>query len=189
MKSPVPSLVLLLVLAGLLGGAAGWMFTRLVLEDSAPAPQYTPPPDPQELLGQRRPDFTLGSTVGERVSASDFDGQVLLLNFWATWCVPCRAEMPMLSELHEDYSDSGLRIVGIALDDVQSARDFAQELGIAYTILVGTTDVMATGLAYGNRAGLLPYSVLIDRYGIVRWTHLGELDEAELKSWFEALLP
>jgi peroxiredoxin len=179
--------VLLFVLAGLLGGAGGWMFNRMVLAESAPASAAVPS-SPEELLGRRRPDFTLGSIDGRRVSAADFDGQVVLVNFWATWCVPCRAEMPMLSGLHQDYASRGLQVVGIAMDDVQQARDFVAELDIAYPVLVGMADVMATGRVYGNRTGLLPYSVLIDRRGIVRWTHLGELSEVDLLAQARPLL-
>lgn len=175
------------LLVAALGGAAGWMFNQKVLSDAAlgsPAVARAP----AELLGQRRPDFTLGSIDGSRVSAADFDGQVLLINFWATWCVPCRAEMPMLSEVHRDFSGQGLQVVGIALDDVQRARDFVAELGIAYPVLVGMADVMATGRVYGNPSGLLPYSVLIDRDGIVRWTRLGELAKTEFLEQAQPLL-
>ncbi|MEM1411396.1 MAG: TlpA disulfide reductase family protein [Pseudomonadota bacterium] len=143
---------------------------------------------PATLLGNRRPPFTLGASDGQVVSADDFDGQVLLVNFWATWCTPCRKEMPMLDAVYEQLGPEGLAIVGIALDDVQRARAFAEQLGIDYTILVGAGDVMATGLAWGNDAGLLPYTVLVDREGIVRWTFLGELKEDALLKEIEALL-
>ena len=179
--------VSLFLLVGVLAVAGGWLFQRAML-DEVPASSGAEAPEPEDLLGRRRPDFTLGSTDGSWVSASDFDGQVLLINFWATWCVPCRAEMPMLSELHRQYAGQGLRVLGIALDDVQPARDFVTELGIAYPVLVGMADVIATSRAYGNRAGLLPYSVLIDRAGIVRWSRLGELSRAELLEQAEPLL-
>ena len=143
---------------------------------------------PAALVGQARPPFTLGASDGRIVSVDQFDGQVLLVNFWATWCTPCIKEMPMLDALQERLGPSGLSIVGIALDDVQRARDFAAKLDIDYTILVGAGDVMATGLAWGNQAGLLPYTVLVDRNGIVRWTFLGELKEAELLAEIERLL-
>jgi thiol-disulfide isomerase/thioredoxin len=178
---------ILFLLVGLLAVAGGWVFQHSML-DEAPATPAAAPPEPADLLGARRPDFTLGSTDGSWVSASDFDGQVLLINFWATWCVPCRAEMPMLSELHQQYAGQGLRVLGIALDDVQPARDFVTELGIAYPVLVGLADVMATSRAYGNRDGLLPYSVLVDRDGVVRWSRLGELTRAELLAQAQPLL-
>ncbi len=172
--------VLLLLVASLVGLASGWLYTRHLADASSREPSMMPAAGGPELLGRRRPDFTLGGSDGRRWSAGDFDGQLVLINFWATWCVPCRAEMPMLAELHQSFEAQGLQVVGIALDDVQAARDFAAELEISYPILVGGADVMAIGLVYGNRAGLLPYSVLIDRQGIVRWTHLGELSRAEL---------
>jgi hypothetical protein len=70
--------------------------------------------------------------------------------------------------------------LGIALDDVQQARDFVAEIGVSYTSLVGMADVMDTSRRYGNASGLLPYSILIDREGMVRWTRLGELSREEL---------
>ena len=122
------------------------------------------------------------------MSLDEFSGRVVLINFWATWCAPCRKEMPMLQAVHEEFESQGLSLLGIALDDVQRARDFADQFGIGYPILVGAGDVMATGVAYGNEAGLLPYSVLIDRQGVVRWTYLGELKEGELRRQLQALL-
>jgi peroxiredoxin len=142
----------------------------------------------QSLLGQRRPDYTLGSVDGSRVSASDFDGKVVLVNFWATWCAPCREEMPMLMALRESRRAEGLEVVGIAMDDVQQARDFVDELGIEYPNLVGSTDVMATMRLYGNASGTLPYSVLIDRAGFVRWSLLGVLEQPSLEREIGALL-
>ena len=141
------------------------------------------------VIGTRRPDYTLGSGTGERVSAADFDGQVVLVNFWATWCKPCREEMPMLVGVHHAYRERGLQVVGIALDDVQQARDFAAELGVDYPILVGSTDVMTVVRLYGNLSGVLPYSALVDPQGVVRWTHLGELKEDDLIQRIEELLP
>ena len=142
----------------------------------------------EDLLGQPRPDFTLGDLNGAPVSAADFDGQVMLVNFWATWCTPCVEEMPMLSELQQNYAGRGLRVVGIALDDPQKAGNFVAQLDIDYPVLVGTTDAILVGRQFGNRAGMLPYSVLVDSDGIVRWARLGALDRQELVAQIQALL-
>jgi peroxiredoxin len=142
----------------------------------------------EDIEGKRRPDFTLLDHAGEPVSAANFDDQVLLINFWATWCEPCTEEMPMLSELQGAYADRKVQIVGIALDDPQKATEFALELNIAYPVLTGTTDAILVGRQYGNRAGMLPYSVLVDRQGVVRWSYLGALDRAELEAQIQALL-
>lgn len=180
--------MLLLVIAGVLGAGGGWLFTEQVLKagsaDQAPAT----PPQGAAMIGLTRPDFSLGGTTGQLISSADFDGQVLLINFWATWCKPCREEMPMLSGLHTQLAGRGFQVLGVALDDVAQARDFVEELKISYPNAVGGVDVMAMGSAYGNRAGLLPYSVLIDRSGVIRWNSLGELKLEELSDQIEKLL-
>jgi len=176
--------LLLIVMAALLGAGAAWLYTGYS-GDAAPGREATAP---DELIGQRRPDFSLGSTTGEFIHAADLDGQVVLINFWATWCGPCREEMPMLSRLHERLAPRGFQVLGIALDDVQQVRAFLEELDIQYPNAVGTVDVMAMGTRYGNRAGVLPYSVLLDREGIVRWSHLGEVKEDEISALADDLL-
>jgi len=128
-----------------------------------------------DLTGTQRPDFRLGSSSGEFVSPADFPGKMLLINFWATWCGPCRKEMPLLMEIQDQYGSSGLQVIGIALDDLQPVRDFVQTLGIRYPILVGEADVMQTNQDYGNVTGMLPYTVLVDRKGFIRWQHMGEV--------------
>jgi len=142
----------------------------------------------EDLVGQPRPDFTLGDPNGTLVSAADFNGQVMLVNFWATWCKPCVEEMPMLSGLQQNYAAHGVQVVGIALDDPQKAQEFAAQLEISYPVLVGTTDAILVGRQYGNRAGMLPYSVLVDSEGIVRWAYLGALDKDELEAQIQAVL-
>lgn len=173
--------LLVAVLAAVAGALTGTFLQEDPNEGAAAA-------GPDALLGRQRPPFTLGAADGSIVSAGDFDGRVVLVNFWATWCAPCREEMPMLNEVYRSLAPQGLEVVGIALDDVARAREFAERLGIDYTILVGAGDVMATGLAYGNQAGLLPYTVLIDRDGVVRWTFLGELKRNALLEQVEPLL-
>jgi peroxiredoxin len=184
--------VILIMLLALLASFGGALAYRYVYFQAAPngVPNFTSqqPSIAADVIGMRRPDYSLGSSSGAVVSASDFDGQVVLLNFWATWCKPCREEMPMLLEMHHAYESQGFKVVGIALDDVQQARDFAAELGVDYPVLVGSTDVMATVALYGNRSGVLPYSVLIDRQGTIRWAQLGIVDELELAQRLDELL-
>ena len=181
----------LIMLAVAVFAAAGGYFLAMRL---GPAPQPAVPPvslaapEPDDLLGRPRPGFSLRDLEGRIVSADDFDGQVLLLNFWATWCAPCVEEMPMLSSLHRDYADRGMQVLGVAVDDETKARDFAVELGVDYPILVGQGEGMVLGRRYGNSSGMLPYSVLVDRSGIVRWTYLGALEREELERRVGALL-
>lgn len=93
----------------------------------------------------------------------------------------------MLSRFQRDYADRGVVVVGIALDDAQRAAEFADELGIDYPLLVGKTDVVLTGRRFGNATGMLPFSVLIDAGGIIRWTQLGALSREVLEAQIEAL--
>ena len=141
-----------------------------------------------DLLGSFRPDFQLGSNSGESLGPTDFSGKTILINFWATWCAPCRQEMPMLVDLQRVHSSAGLQVIGIALDDVQSVRKFVESFGISYPILVGSEDVFETSAAYGNAEGVLPYSVLIDKTGIVRWQYSGIIKHEQIKRLLSELL-
>ena len=94
----------------------------------------------------------------------------------------------MLMKIREKYHPQGFEVVGIAIDDVAPARGFVEELGIKYPNLVGSTDVMATIRLYGNVGGALPYSVLVDREGIIQWVKFGVLEEPELEAQIEAVL-
>lgn len=172
----------LIALAAML---SGFYLSTMYFNEPLPASRLSPG---GVRVGMQRPDFRLGSSTGALVEASDYDGDLLLLNFWATWCEPCRREMPMLMEFHEQYAAQGLEVVGVALDDVQKARDFANEYGIGYTILVGGGDAMQTSHAYGNVDGVLPYSVLVGRDGIIRWQYIGEIPRAEFITLLEAYL-
>ena len=154
------------------------------------AMQLSPGQEPRDgtLLDQARPDFSHLDTRGQPVSAADFDGEVLLVNFWATWCAPCVEEMPMLSRMQEELRGRGLRVVGIALDEPDRATRFAEDMQLSYPVLVGETDVVLTGKRYGNDSGMLPFSVLVDREGVVRWSKLGALEPEELARKVEFLL-
>ena len=142
----------------------------------------------EDLVGSFRPDFRLGNSDGAFVTPEDFAGKTLLINFWATWCEPCRKEMPMLNELQAEYGTAGLQIIGIALDDVQNVRKFAEKLGISSPILVGMTDVMKTSRDYVNVTGMLPFSVLVDKEGVIRWQYAGEIQADNISSLLDDLL-
>ena len=163
-------LILVVGVVALLGG----IYLSSLHRTTAYPPSLAPVSE--DLVGQLRPDFKLGNIDGQFVTPQDFEGSTLLINFWATWCEPCIREMPMLSDLQTSLGPDGLQVVGIALDDVQAARNHVEKLGINYPILVGGADVIATSHAYGNGSGVLPYTVLVDRKGFVRWQYAGEIE-------------
>jgi peroxiredoxin len=140
------------------------------------------------LIGGIRPDFKLQSHQGELVSPADFSGKTLLINFWATWCAPCREEMPMLMDLQREYGALGLQVIGIALDNVDSVRSFVDTYGISYPVLLGAEDVFTTSAAYGNSEGVLPYTVLVDRDGIIRWQYAGQVHHENISPLLSELL-
>lgn len=148
--------------------------------EATPAPMTPGPVRNSSLVGSQRPHFQLTNHQGETVSADDFSGKTVLLNFWATWCAPCREEMPMLMDLQRENASKGLQVVGIALDDEQAVKSFIRSYGITYPVLVGDIDVFNTSTAYGNPEGVLPFSVLIDRKGVVRWQYAGLLRSEDI---------
>ena len=174
------------IMTALLAAAIGAFSAYYVKQHSMPqAPAPDAPP-----VGTKRPDFKLRALGdGTPTSSSAWDGQIVLYNFWAAWCPPCRREIPDLSEVREFYRDDGFEVVGIALDDEDKIKDFlAQMPHVRYPQLIGYNDAMALSRALGNRSGGLPYSVLVDRGGIIRFVKAGELKKAELIERLEALL-
>ena len=141
-----------------------------------------------DLVGNIRPDFKLNSNKGRFITADDYSGKTLLINFWATWCSPCRKEMPMLMDLQRQYGSDGLQIVGVALDDAEVASTFVETFGISYPILLGLEDVFTISAAYGNEEGVLPYTVLVDKSGIVRWQYSGIIQHNEITRLLTDLL-
>jgi thiol-disulfide isomerase/thioredoxin len=152
-----------------------------------------PPPEPQAIPGleqpavpEQRPAFALPDLDGRIREAREWDGKVLVVNFWATWCPPCRKEMPMFKELQARYGPEGLQFVGIAIDDPGPVADFVDSLGINYPILLGGEDAIEASVAYGNALGALPYTVIADRGGRIVLAKRGELTRDEA---LEAIRP
>jgi thiol-disulfide isomerase/thioredoxin len=138
----------------------------------------SPALNPGEVKGKVAPDFVLQDLQGKQVKLSDFRGKAVLLNFWATWCGPCKVEMPWFVELQKQYGPQGLEIVGVALDD--SGKDaiekYAKEMGVNYTILQGQDSV---GDAYGAIG--LPTSYFIDRDGKIIDSASGLVSRSEIE--------
>jgi len=141
---------------------------------------------PVATVGKPAPNFDTINMQGDVWSLSQQKGQVVFVNFWATWCAPCVEEMPMLAQFQREHA-ARLTVAGIAIDEPGRAREFARELGVDYPLLFGLPEAMLVGRRYGNHSGMLPYSVLVDASGVVRWTRLGALDREQLESQLAAL--
>lgn len=134
-------------------------------------------------VGDPRPPLAHAQLIGDKAtewaSLDDWGNRAVLINFWATWCAPCRREMPLLQATYEAHQDR-LMVLGVAMDEPGPVAEFAESLGITYPLWVGQIDVSQSQKAWGNPSGALPYTVLVDAEGIIRWQHLGEVDEAQL---------
>ena len=121
------------------------------------------------------PDFTLPLVEGGQLRLSSYRGKIVLLDFWATWCVPCREETPHFVELQRKYGDRGLQIIGVSMDDSPDpVRTFYQQFQMNYPVVMGTADV---GVAYGGVLGL-PIAFVVDREGRIYAKHMGATDAA-----------
>jgi peroxiredoxin len=129
----------------------------------------------QAMVKQAAPEFSLEDIDHKMRNSHEWDGKVVILNFWATWCPPCRNETPMFVEMQEQYSASGLQFVGVAIDDANSVADFMDTYGINYPMLIGEEAAIQIAKKYGNRYGALPYTVVIDRHGIIQFIQRGEM--------------
>ncbi len=117
---------------------------------------------------------------GRPQSLSQWRGQVLVVNFWATWCAPCREEMPDFAALRAQYRPHGVEFVGIAIDNPAQVAQFLQRLPVDYPILVGQGAAHTLARELGNASGALPYTIVIDRDGALVLTHLGRLPRGTL---------
>lgn len=136
----------------------------------------------------RRPDFTLNDLSGAPRSVSEWDGKVLVVNFWATWCPPCREEIPHFVALQNELGGQGVQFLGVAIDEPAEVRAFVREHGVNYPTLVGAEDAMAVSQRFGNDLGALPYTVIVDRTGRVAFTHRGALPKADIERALRAQL-
>ena len=135
---------------------------------------------PGKLQGKAAPDFSLPTTTGQTMKLSDFQGKAVLLNFWATWCEPCKIEMPWFVELQRQYGPQGLQVLGVAMDDTdpKDIADFAKKMGVNYPIVVGKE---AVGDQYGG-IPYLPSTFYIARDGKVLNRVYGLVSRSEIET-------
>ena len=146
-------------------------------------------PQAQPQAVELRPDLEFGGLDGQRHRLSEWNGKLLLLNFWATWCAPCLKEIPLLVQTQRQLGTRGLQIVGIAMDDVEPVRQFQKQLGINYPVMVGGADIAEAMDRLGDQLGAFPFSVLIAPDGRVIGRQSGGLSPEELKTWLNGKLP
>jgi thiol-disulfide isomerase/thioredoxin len=168
----------LLVAAAFVGAAALAGGIALYQRGETAAPR-----DGSAVLALVLPDVD-----GRQQPLSQWRGKVLVVNFWATWCAPCREEMPHFIAAQAKDGAKGLQFVGIAVDQVDKVREFAQEIRLNYPALIGGLGAIELSKALGNELAALPFTIIVDRSGSVVHTQLGPLKSAQLDTLLDRVL-
>jgi thiol-disulfide isomerase/thioredoxin len=166
----------LLILGGVaaVAAGAGGAVGALVLQSRSGA---------AELLSASFPDLS-----GHWLRLAEWRGRALVCNFWASWCEPCREELPLLEAAQQQHAANGLQIVGIAVDNAANIQKYLKSVKISYPILIAEGEAIELMRRLGNRAGGLPFTVTVDTAGRVRRRKLGAYSAAELEADLAALL-
>lgn len=126
-------------------------------------------------------DLVLTDLKGQPQSLGQWRGKVLIVNYWATWCHPCREEMPGFSRLQDKYRDKGVQFVGISIDTAAKIVEFQEKTPVIYPLLIGSMDIMENSAKLGNTRQALPFTAVFDKQGGLFSTKLGRVAEAELE--------
>jgi thiol-disulfide isomerase/thioredoxin len=179
----------------LLIGATAFQTTNadsLTVAENAPTQEATVVKNPyvkvKPLIGAVRPNFILPDVNGEMREVSEWDGNVVILNFWATWCTPCLKEIPEFIELQEKYSEQGLQFIGIALQEADEVKPFMKKTAMNYPSLLGIEKVKEVAKSFGNRFVVLPYTVVIDRDSKIVFIRSGPIKYEETEALIKSIL-
>jgi thiol-disulfide isomerase/thioredoxin len=130
----------------------------------------------------QRPLFSLADAAGRRRSITEWDGKALVVNFWATWCAPCRRELPLLNRLQAEFAPRGIQVLGVAVDFAEDVRAFTRDFPVAYPILIGEQDGLDAARAFGVATIAFPFTAFSDARGRIITVHMGELHEPEART-------
>lgn len=133
--------------------------------------------------GDPAPAIALRDRAGQHATLSQWPDRLVIVNFWATWCGPCRKEMPELDRFQQKHAANGVQVVGVAVDGPGEVEAFLRDTPVAYPILLSPNAGANPSLPFGNTYGALPFSVLLGRDGRILDTRLGEVSESILESW------
>ncbi len=171
-------LIVCIAIAGALGGflAGGWLRSPSIRPDAKAALQ----------IGALAKPISLPDPAGQTHTLDEWHGKLIVLNFWASWCGPCREEMPLLDRTQQRLGARGLQVIGVASDTAAATRDFLGRHPVRYPILINDPDTMPdVSIDYGNSRGVLPYTVLIGRDGRVLAQRFGNFSESGLEQWLK----
>ena len=183
------SVVLSAIVAAALFPVAGasYLVTRSLDDNPVqPNPAALTTPSQQEAVALT--SLSLPDTQGNMQALSQWRGKILVVNFWATWCPPCREEMPGFSRLSTKYAANGVQFVGISIDTLNNVRDFEKTTPVSYPLLIGSMDTIQNTVPIGNSAQALPFTAIFDQKGKLHSVKLGRLSESELEHRLDELV-
>lgn len=180
--------VLGLAAVAVAAGVGGFLASRHLATPPPAQPAATPPgAATAATVPAVRPVFVLKDDKGVARSIEEWNGRPLAINFWATWCPPCRREIPLLNELRRRHSGDGLEIIGVAVDFREDVLAYMQKTPIDYPILIGEQDGLDAAKAFGMETMGYPFTVFTDRQGRIITVHVGELHDAEAEAILAAV--
>ncbi|HYM35757.1 MAG TPA: TlpA disulfide reductase family protein [Steroidobacteraceae bacterium] len=173
-------------IVGLLAGAAGF---ALYQHGNVPAPVADAHADTIAVAAKTSivttiPDVSLPNRAGEKQSLRAWPGKSMVINFWATWCAPCRKEIPLLKEVAKSEASSGFQVVGVAIDFRDDVIKYADNIKMDYPILIGEQEGLAAADAFGVNSAGLPFTVFTDEKGRIVTIYMGELTRAKVDTIF-----
>lgn len=176
-------LVLSLIAAVLLSSLGVWRYNATANSATATKPAISP----LAVKGETLTRLSFPDLNGKPQALAQWHGKVLVINYWATWCVPCRDEMPAFSRLQQVHAGSGVQFVGLSIDDADKVREFQKKTPVGYPLLIAEPSAIALTETLGNAAQGLPFTVVIDRKGQIAATRLGRFKEDELDAVLRGL--
>ena len=184
-------LIITVVLFAVIAGVTGYQIRQGENNQQSVNPVVVDNPfvEPEKpLLDAVRPEFELQDTNGVLHHVREWDGKVLVINFWATWCGPCLTEIPAFIKLQEKYGNQGLQFVGLAMHSANEIRDYISGVGMNYPSLVGKEEVSKVARKLGNRFGVMPYTVVINRDRRIYFIRSGPLKYEEAEAIINSII-
>jgi thiol-disulfide isomerase/thioredoxin len=175
------STLLLVLLAA--GAAVTGFFAYRTLVDPKPAVR-APAPE----AARTAPDFALPDLDGQMRMSDEWHDRIRVVNFWATWCPPCRKEIPLLKEIQAEYADRGVQVIGIAMDETEAVTEYAESMDFNYPVLIGQQEAVDLGNRFLKDFIGLPFTVFTDRDGRIVDIHTGELHRDQIETYLGRIL-
>ena len=166
---------ILILIAGIIALAGG-----LALQNSKMLSQTKAEPAPLQ--------FSLPDVSGKQHKMSEWQGKILIINFWATWCPPCLKEIPEFINLQKEFGNKGLQFIGIAVDDLQSVKEYLKTININYPMLIGGEQAIVLSHKLGNIVNAVPFTLIINQQGLIVHRQPGELSNEKIIEIIEPLI-